>query len=37
MKMLTQNDFQQCIRWWKSRWDRCIKAEADYFEGDGSE
>jgi hypothetical protein len=37
MKMLTQNDFQQCFRSWKSRWDRCINAEGDYFEGDGGE
>jgi hypothetical protein len=37
MKMLMQNDFQQCFRSWKSRWDRCINAEGDYFEGDGSE
>jgi hypothetical protein len=37
MKMLTQNDFQQCFRSWKSSWDRNISAEGDYFEGDGSE
>jgi hypothetical protein len=37
MKMLTQNDFQKCFRSWKSRWDRCIKVEGDYFEGDGGE
>jgi hypothetical protein len=29
MKMLTQNDFQQRFRSWKSRWDRCIKAGRD--------
>jgi hypothetical protein len=37
MKMLTQNDFQECFRSWKSRWDRCINAERDYFKGDGGE
>jgi hypothetical protein len=37
MKMLTQNDFQQCFRLWKSRWDLCINAEGVYFEGDGGE
>jgi hypothetical protein len=37
MKMLTQNDFQQCFRSWKSSWDRYIKAEGDYLEGDGGE
>jgi hypothetical protein len=35
MKMLTQNDFQQCFRSCKSHWDRCINAERDYFERDG--
>jgi hypothetical protein len=34
---LTQNDYQQCFRLWKSRWDRCINAEGDYFEGSGGE
>jgi hypothetical protein len=37
MKMLTQNDFQQCFKSWKSRWDRCINAEGEHFEGDGGE
>jgi hypothetical protein len=37
MKMLTQNDFQQCFRSWKSRWCRCINSEGDYFEGDRGE
>jgi hypothetical protein len=27
VKMLTQNDFQQCFRSWKSRWDCCINEE----------
>jgi hypothetical protein len=37
MKMLTQNDFQQCFWSWKSLWYLCINAEEDYFEGDGGE
>jgi len=37
MKKLTQYDFQQCFRSWKSRWNRCINAKGDYFKGDGSE
>ena len=37
MKTLTQNNFQQCFWSWKSRWDPCINAEGDYFEGDGGE
>jgi hypothetical protein len=35
MKMLTQNDFHQYFRSWKSCWDSC-NAEGNYFEGDGS-
>jgi hypothetical protein len=35
LNTLTQNDFQQCFRSWKSRWNSCINAEGDYFEGDG--
>jgi hypothetical protein len=37
MKMLMQNDFQQCFQSWKSCWDPCINAERDYFEGDRGE
>jgi hypothetical protein len=35
LNTLTRNDYQQCFRSWKSRWNRCINAEGDYFEGDG--
>jgi hypothetical protein len=37
MKALTRHDFQQCFRSWKSRWDRRINAEGDYFEWNGGE
>jgi hypothetical protein len=37
LKTLTQNDLQQCFRSWKSRRDRCINAEGNYFEGDKGE
>jgi hypothetical protein len=37
MKMLTQNDWQQCFQSWKSHWDCCINAEGDYFEWDWGE
>jgi hypothetical protein len=37
MKMLTQNDFQQCFRSWRSCWDHCINAEGDYLKGDEGE
>jgi hypothetical protein len=33
MKMLMQNDFQRCFQSWKSRSDRCINTEGDYFRG----
>jgi hypothetical protein len=35
MKKLTRNDFQQCFRSCKPRWNLCINAEGHYFEGDG--
>jgi hypothetical protein len=31
----TLENFQGCIESWKNRWDRCIHAQGDYFEGDG--
>jgi len=34
---LTRNDFQQCFRSWKSRWDPCINAKGDNFEEDRGE
>lgn len=37
MKTLEQKHFQQCFRSWKYRWDPCVSAEGDYFEGDGDE
>jgi len=37
IKTLTRNFFQQCFRSWKSRWNRCISADGDYFKGDRSE
>jgi hypothetical protein len=33
MKMLMQNDFQQCFQ----SWNRCVNAERGYFEGDGGD
>jgi hypothetical protein len=37
MKTLMQNNFHQCFRSRKYRWDPCISAEGDYFEGGGEE
>jgi hypothetical protein len=34
LKTLTLKDFQGCMESWKTRWDRCIHAQGDYFEGD---
>jgi hypothetical protein len=34
LKTLTFKDFQECMESWKNRWDRCIYAQGDYFEGD---
>jgi hypothetical protein len=32
---LTFENFQGCIKSWETRWDRCMYAQGDYFEGDG--
>jgi hypothetical protein len=32
---LTFEKFQGCMKSWETRWDRCIHAQGDYFEGDG--
>ena len=32
---LTFENLQGCIKSWETRWDRCIHAQEDYFEGDG--
>jgi len=35
LNMLTPADFNECFRKWQNRWDRCMQAQGDYFEGDG--
>jgi len=30
-----KRDFQGCFQAWQKRWDRCIPAKGEYFEGDG--
>jgi len=35
LKILTPADFNECFQKWQNRWDRCIQAQGDYFEGDG--
>jgi hypothetical protein len=31
-----ENDFHGAFKVWKKLWDRCIRSQGDYFEGDGS-
>jgi len=31
---LTFENFQRCMKSWKTHWDRCIHAQGSYFEGD---
>jgi hypothetical protein len=35
LNILTEHDFQDAFKKWQKRWERCICAEGDYFEGDG--
>jgi hypothetical protein len=32
---LTSADFSECFQKWQNRWDSCIQAQDDYFEGYG--
>jgi hypothetical protein len=32
---LTEKDFQELLQNWRRRWDRCLHAGGNYFEGDG--
>jgi hypothetical protein len=34
---IKENDFHGACEAWKKRWDRCIRSQGDYFEGDGSQ
>ena len=33
---LIEKDFQEAFKKWRRRWDRCLHAGGNYFEGDGS-
>jgi transposase len=35
LNTLTPADFSEYFQKWKNRWNRCIQAQGDYFEGDG--
>ena len=32
---LEEQDFQKTFDQWQKRWDRCVRADGNYFEGDG--
>jgi hypothetical protein len=34
---LTEKDFQEPFKKWRRRWDRCLCAGGNYFEGDGGQ
>jgi hypothetical protein len=34
---IKENAFHGAFEAWKKRWDRCIRSQEDYFEGDGSQ
>jgi hypothetical protein len=34
---IEENDFHGAFEARKKRWDRCVRSQGDYFEGDGSQ
>jgi hypothetical protein len=34
---LREQDFQHAYQQWQQRWDRCVAAQGDYFEGGAAE
>jgi len=34
LKVIPQNQFQNCFDGWTRRWHRCIASQGEYFEGD---
>jgi hypothetical protein len=34
-RRLTEKDLQEAFQKWRKRWDRCLHAGGNYFEGDG--
>jgi hypothetical protein len=37
LNTLTKDDFQDAFKKWPERWERCVRAEGDYFKGDGGQ
>jgi len=35
LDIIPKRDFQGCFQAWRKRWDRCIRAKGEYFEGGG--
>jgi hypothetical protein len=35
LNTLTEHDFQDAVNTFQKYWKRCVRAEGDYFEGDG--
>ena len=34
LKAISKEDFQKCFQQWQERWNKCVCAEGQYFEGD---
>jgi hypothetical protein len=37
LNILAEHDFQEAFKKWQKRWERYIRAEGDYFKGDGGQ
>jgi hypothetical protein len=37
LNSIKENDFHSAFEVRKKRWDRCIRSQGEYFEGDGSQ
>jgi hypothetical protein len=37
LNTLTEHDFPDAFKKWQKHWEWCIRAEGDYFEGDGGQ
>jgi hypothetical protein len=37
LNTLTEHDFHDAFKKYQNRWQRCVPAEGDYFEGDGGQ
>lgn len=34
LRAIPKEDFQRCFQQWQKRWEKCVAAQGDYFEGD---